>query len=259
MNDIHSLAPLYVVGGLEDDEAYDFESHLASCGVCRQELVELRDLTAKLSSAVTTEPAAVLKTSIMARLASTPQDTAVDPLVGPVNGVASVSRITTAPSAVSMRRNQPTRLPRLVAAAAVLAALVVGGAAGWAINNHQSAHNAVAQDPQLTQLLAAGDVKMLQGQSANGAQGTVILSASQDRAVIVFRGLPKLPDGKVYELWTVTAQATPAGTFSAAGAPALVPMPTAALTANSVAVTVEPAGGSTHPTSTPVMQINLES
>lgn len=269
-NDIHSLAPLYVVGALEADETHDFKTHLATCSACRQELIELRELTASLSSATAAAPGAALKASIMAEIAQTPQEV----VVAPSNGIASVTHLGAVPpetadgpdgdadrshddpTVVPLRRERPNRLPHLVAAAAVLVALGVGG---WAITSHQSAQHAVAQNQQLTQLLSAGDVKAMSGKAANGAQGTVVLSASLDRAVFVVAGLPQLPSGKVYELWTVTAQAKPAGTFTANGSPALVHMPVSALNANSVAVTVEPAGGSQHPTSTPVMQINLES
>jgi hypothetical protein len=147
----------------------------------------------------------------------------------------------------------------LLAAAAVIAALGFGG---WAWQGREAAHReaqqASQQATQLTDLLSAGDVKTVTGRGvASGMTGTVVLSPSRRQAVLVASHLPQLPDGKVYEAWTIKTTPAPAGTFTAAEARSLVPLPPSTLAAQSVAITVEPAGGSAKPTTDAIFTVNI--
>ena len=47
----------------------------------------------------------------------------------------------------------------------------------------------------------------------------------------------------MYELWTITGTPVPAGTFTTEGTASLVELPQAALSADQIAMTVEPEGG----------------
>jgi anti-sigma-K factor RskA len=49
----------------------------------------------------------------------------------------------------------------------------------------------------------------------------------------------------------------PAGTFTPSGPASVVTLPPAAASADTIAVTVEPAGGSDQPTSDPIMAVSL--
>jgi anti-sigma-K factor RskA len=80
--------------------------------------------------------------------------------------------------------------------------------------------------------------------AAKGANATLLVSRSGE-AVLAARRLPPLASGTVYELWVIAdGQARPAGLFRGPLATLTRPVPQGA----TVAVSVEPAGGSSRPT-----------
>jgi anti-sigma-K factor RskA len=86
----------------------------------------------------------------------------------------------------------------------------------------------------------------------------VVRSADQGVAMLIGSDLPDLPSGKVYEAWTFDGD-TPiaAGTFTASGEETMHVLPAAGVDTSTVAVTVEPEGGSDAPTSDPVVVVDL--
>ena len=104
----------------------------------------------------------------------------------------------------------------------------------------------------------APDVKTVSGRIVTtGGNGTVVLSASQQQAVFVATDLPDLPAGRIYEAWTIDGTPVPAATFSAQDAKTAVTLPPAAFDASSVAITIEPAGGSEAPTTKPIFTVSV--
>ena len=80
--------------------------------------------------------------------------------------------------------------------------------------------------------------------AAKGADATLLVSRS-GAAVLAARRLPPLANGTVYELWVIAGgRARPAGLFRDSLATLTRPVPRGA----TVAVSVEPAGGSSRPT-----------
>jgi anti-sigma-K factor RskA len=249
-DDLHTLASEYAVGALPDDEAQRFEAHLETCADCRTEVAEMRDIAVQLSAAVATDPPPSLRAAILEQIANTAQDA---PPAGRVTAAAGGA--SGASNVIPMQRSpQRTRIAGLLAAAALLVAVAMGG---WAIHSHNEAQQATAQAQQLTQVLAAKDVQTASGDFGNGGNGTVVVSKSQRSALLVTSGLPTLPSGKVYEAWTIKQSPRPAGTFSAGSAQSVVSLPADAVTADQVAVTVEPSGGSSKPTTNPVFAVTL--
>jgi anti-sigma-K factor RskA len=250
-NEVHDLVALYVVDALSDDESRHFEAHLAGCAECQQEVTEMREVTERLSRSVASEPPASLRSSVLSGIAGMAQEpVAVERVVDttaerPGSAVDNV---------VPLRPRLSTRLPLLVAAAAVLFALGFGG---WALQSRNDAQEAQSQQSELVNLLAAGDVRTVSGSVTGGGSGTVVLSRTRDQAVFVSTELPALPDDRVYELWTIKRTPQPAGTFTPSDSGALVTLPTAALSADQIAVTVEPKGGSEQPTSEPVLAVDV--
>jgi anti-sigma-K factor RskA len=256
-DDLHSLASEYVVGALADDEAQRFEAHLETCADCRAEVAEMRDVAVQLSAAVATDPPPRLRAAILEQIANTAQD------APPGAGVtAAAGGASGASNVIPMQRSpQRTRIAGLLAAAALLVAVAMGG---WAIHSHNEAQQATAakehanaQAQQLTQVLAAKDVQTASGDFGTGGNGTVVVSKSQRSALLVTSGLPTLPSDKVYEAWTIKQSPRPAGTFSAGSAQSVLSLPAEAVTADQVAVTVEPSGGSSKPTTNPVFAVTL--
>jgi anti-sigma-K factor RskA len=93
---------------------------------------------------------------------------------------------------------------------------------------------------------------------------TVVLSAGRRELVVSTSGLASLPTGKVYQLWLIgpsAAQATavrPAGLLPLAESGLTVPVLASGLVAgDKLGMTVEPAGGSSQPTTTPILLLSL--
>ncbi|MGH3472773.1 MAG: anti-sigma factor domain-containing protein [Nocardioidaceae bacterium] len=274
MSELHDQAPLYAVDALSPEQAGEFEAHLATCTECAAEVARLRHVTSELSTTVAADPPAELRARVLAEIATTPQDeaTASDRRQGPAStspGLrpAVLAEIATTPqdeptaaepqlgpgSTVSRLRS---RLPYLVAAAAVIVALALGG---WVWHSQSEASTAQRAEQQVTSLLAAPDVHLASGTVTNGGHVTLLVSRSQTKALLVARDLPHLSDGRVYELWTITGRPAPAGTFTPSGSVSVVDLPTAATTATQIAITVEPGGGSPAPTTSPIITIPVPS
>lgn len=260
MNDLHSLASEYAVGRLSASETSEFETHLATCPDCREEVAEMRDIAVQLSDAVATDPPPSLRAAVLEQIAHTAQD----PQPARNDRTSSVdiaerrlAEGSGASNVVPMQRSlqRRNRTAGLLAAAAVLAAIAMGG---WAVHSRSEARDATAQAQSLTSVLSANDVKTVTGHFGSAGDGTVVLSRSQGKALLVAADLPSLPSGKVYEAWTIKdTPPVPAGTFSADASQTLVKLPAAAVNANQVAVTVEPAGGSDLPTTDPVFVVKI--
>jgi anti-sigma-K factor RskA len=275
VNDLHSLAGEYAVGALSDEENRQFEAHLETCPDCREEVAEMREIAVQLSEGVATDPPATLRASVLQQIAQTPQDSpAPRPAVAAApddqergrhrdEGASSAAGADTNVIPLQRGVQRRNRLIGLLAAAAVVVAVAMGG---WAVQSRNDANQATARAQQaaqaaqaLTQVLTAKDAKTASGSFIAGGNGTVVVSRSQGRALLVAADLPVLPSGKVYEAWTFSSSPTPkpAGTFTAGAAPAVVTLPPAAVSASQVAVTVEPSGGSQQPTTKPVFAVTL--
>jgi anti-sigma-K factor RskA len=260
MTDVHSQASLYVAGALPPAEAEEFERHLSGCDRCKAEVAASRLMTAELSLVVAESPPPSLRAAVLAAISQVPQVPAASRSgEGPDSAAPETPPASSRPATVTPLHRSSARMPALLAAAAVIAALGFGG---WAWQSREAANREVQQASQqasqLADLLSARDVKMVTGRGvASGMTGTVVLSPSRRQAVLVASHLPPLPDGKVYEAWTIKKAPVPAGTFTAADAKSLVPLPASALAAQSVAITVEPEGGSAKPTTDAIFTVNI--
>ncbi|MBD3758054.1 MULTISPECIES: anti-sigma factor domain-containing protein [Microbacterium] len=92
----------------------------------------------------------------------------------------------------------------------------------------------------------------------DGGQATAHWSQSVGKVVLVAEGLPQLPTDRTFELWFVRGdEPVPAGTFDADGGAATAELTGAMQPGDTIAVTVEPAGGSPSgaPTTAPIIAI----
>jgi anti-sigma-K factor RskA len=85
----------------------------------------------------------------------------------------------------------------------------------------------------------------------------VIASVSERRAVVTLSGYGTPPGGRVHQLWLMRPHAQPRSLGLFAGDTPLVAKGLEK-SATSLAVTVEPDGGSAQPTSQPVVQLTLK-
>ncbi|MBD0419674.1 anti-sigma factor [Streptomyces sp. TRM S81-3] len=252
---LHSLAAPYALDALEPVERVRFERHLDGCDRCSAEVRNLAEDTVRLSRS-TAEPApAALRDRVLAAVRTTPQDPAPDPgralrLPPHVWGGQPPAR----PRAC---RPRPLLVPYATATAA--AALVVAALfAVQADRTRDELDTARDRAREIAHVLAAPDVRAAGGRDDRGRGIGVIASASTGRAVVTLSGYGDPAGGRVHQLWLMRPGAQPRSLGLLDGD---TPLPASGLdrTATSLAVTVEPEGGSPRPTSRPVVQLALES
>jgi anti-sigma-K factor RskA len=271
MSTDHELAPLYALDALDEAEAREFAEHLKECPRCQQEVRELSAPLEALASAHQEAAPSELRSSVLAAIAETPQDPAVDlrsarPATStPVPAVPSADETSPARPGRWLRaidggqhaaaRTGVRRRPLVTALASAAAAVVMVGAVGWGWSAHRTSQQVLAQQQLTAQLLGAPDAVKASAPMGDGV-GTVVVSKERGQAIILMDHVPEAPPGKVYEAWTISGKPVAAGTFTAADAP-LVHLPAAALTADKIAVTVEPQGGVAAPTGAAVFTVSL--
>lgn len=248
--DLHTLTGAFALHALSDRESEEFSRHLAACEACDQEVRELRETAARLALAAAVTPSEDFRARVMAAL---PEVRQLPPLVRNRSG--------TSVRPLRWWRIQ-RRLPQLAVAACLVLALVAGGIAINEQQQEQKQHRATeqvqAQAAALSALLAAPDARFHSAVVKGGGSSTIVSSLTLQQAAFVYQGLTELPSGKVYELWySKGGHMVPAGLLPARdvdGATMLTGTPSGAA---GVGVTVEPAGGSPQPTSTPVVLVGL--
>ncbi|MFB9463298.1 anti-sigma factor, partial [Streptomyces cinereospinus] len=166
-----------------------------------------------------------------------------------------------APARARAARARPLFVPFATATAA--AALVV--AALFAVQADRTGRELAAERDrarEIAHVLAAPDARAATGRDAGGRTigGRtigVIASASAGRAVVTLHGYGDPPGGRVHQLWLMRPRAQPRSLGLLDGD---TPVVANGLdrSATSLAVTVEPDGGSLRPTTRPVVQLALE-
>jgi len=267
---LHLLTGAYALNAVNDIDRAAFEKHALDDPQTREEARELSETAALLAYAVEPEtPPAHLKADVMAAIRNTRQlpASAVSRDV-PQTLSASRPQSRTRPGNRTTARTRPGGRPHLtalrgLAAAAAVLLIVAGGVGGWAIG-HNSGQNSAAekvaaidhQQQAVAAIVTASDAKLATSKLPDGAVVTVASSASLDKAAVLVHGIPQLPADKTYEMWFISAAgAVPAGLMSppAQGAPGVLVLDRPIDGATHVGITVEPAGGSAQPTTTPIL------
>ncbi|MCW7943017.1 anti-sigma-K factor RskA [Streptomyces hygroscopicus] len=258
--DLHSLAAPYALDALEPDERRRFEKHLKGCDRCAGEVRALSEDAVRLAWSTTALAPPGLRDRVLTAVRTMPQDPspaqdaprARAPHLPPhVWGAAPPPPRARAP------RMRPLFAPFATATAA--AALVV--AALFAVQATHTQDRLAAERAQareIAHVLAAPDARATSDRDADGRGIGVVASASEGRAVVTLSGLGALPSGRVHQLWLMRPNVQPRslGLFSGDA-----PLVASGLgkSATSLAVTVEPDGGSAQPTGQPVVQLALQS
>ena len=112
-------------------------------------------------------------------------------------------------------------------------------------------------DAAMAEVLAAADALVASAATAAGGTATVVGSRRGGTVVFTSSGLPVLPPSSVYELWFIgSAGVRPAGLVPPGGARGPV-FASGRYGDDAVGLTVEPAGGTTAPTTTPIVVLTL--
>ncbi len=244
--DPHTLAGAYAMDAVAEPDRARFERHLAGCESCRQEVRGLREAAAALAAAAAVRPPAALRDAALRAAAQTRQ---LPPAVTQVPAGWAAARWDL--------RGWWSRLA--VGMAGVLAAVAV--AAGVVTYGMQDRlDQAQLHDHAVAAVLSAPDATMLSAPVSTGGTATVVMSHRERALVFTAGDLRRLPSAQSYELWLIgPAGSRPAGMASGSSRGGMAgPMVVSGLKdGDSVGLTVEPAGGSPRPTSSPVVLVSL--
>jgi anti-sigma-K factor RskA len=242
-HELHLLTGGYALDALTDEEHADFEKHLARCPSCEQEVRGLRETAARLAMATAVVPPPEMRSRV---LAAAPRTRQLAP--------SSRNLRARAGNGTGLRRLPLSRTGLTAAilalAAAVVFLLVTQVSTSRQLRQTQASNSAIAA------VLAAPDARIESLPATEGGTVTAVMSLRQQEAVITSAGLPSLPGTRVYQLWVMTSSGTArsAGlltiTHSGSATPVLAD---GVLPGDRLGITVEPAGGTAQPTTTPVV------
>ena len=229
------LKEAYALGALSEEERREVEGYLGEHPELHAEVDDLESIANLLALAPQEhEPSPKLRRDLLRRISSSSDVTpALDP---------------------SARQTGLRRLfgPGGLAAAAALALVAIGMFA-W--------NASLQQENRTLQGELEGQQKSYALQSTGAAQEVrgEVVRLGDERAVLVAEDLPSPPEGETYEAWILREDVPePAGLFEPNDTgSAAAPLEGSIEGADAVAVTVEPSGGSSSPTSDPLMTANV--
>jgi anti-sigma-K factor RskA len=274
---LEELIALDALGGLDAGELEELRSLLAEhgedCATCSEMIAAYADAAAvlafalppsgssagseeRLIAAARARDAEAAPDELSARRAAREEREAAAHAEEPADAVpAPPPEPAPAPAPVtSVRERRRSHPGRWIAAAAVAAALLVGGVSGYV-----AAPRAPEGTRQFLAFSAQPGTQFASFPTKDGSRLTVAFRHGQTDGWIFGTGLDKPAGGKTYELW-VGSKDIPLSQFDPAGifvpihgnviSPVHVDIPrTGAL----LGVTIEPAGGSSRPTSAPIL------
>jgi hypothetical protein len=276
--DYKSLVAAHALDALDAGELRSLEEHLSTCADCRIELDELRGTVATIAlSAPTVEPPEALRDRILAVARTTPQTQ--KPHAVSKESVPDMvpKKSKTAPNNVVSfipREAKTSNGLKFVALAASLAfvAALIGLIAIWQqhrqtralvselTNRIAKTEGDLAREREMREAFAAPDVRLseLRGTaSAPLASAKFGVDRYTGRAMLLAYNLPAPPAGKEYQLWYISdGKPLPGGVFrtDAKGNGELKGIVSPEGRAAGVfAVTLEPQGGGSAPTSAPIL------
>ena len=234
-HELHLLTGAYAADALDPEERAAFDTHLADCAACQQEVAELSATAARLAIAASEPAPAGMRERVLAEAARTRQ---ISPTV----------------SDLEARRGRRTWYQQPATAAAAVLLVVAGGLGGLAaVERDRAADYRQVADQVASVATDPGKVERTVAFTGGGT-GTVV--AARGLAVFHARNLPALPDGRAYQLWRIRGQkSTSAGVLGRGGE--LSGLVTGVGPDDAVGVTVEPASGSDRPTSAPVFLVEM--
>jgi anti-sigma-K factor RskA len=253
-DDAATLSGAYSLDALSAEESEHFEAAMAQSRAIRNEVTELTDTAVLLGMAThAVEPSASVRASILSQVASTPQVETAGPV--PLPGSDSPVLADFSRAQTKARARWFTRPVAALTAVAAAVILIVGG--GVVAGNISNSTHQQAQANQLAAINAADDSQRIAATVTGGGTATLVWSLHLKSSALIVDGLGVLPTDKVYELWYIASRgARAAGTFTvdASGSTWRVLEGSMAV-GDTVGVTIEPRGGSTSPTTQPLVAI----
>jgi hypothetical protein len=246
------LAAAAALGSIEPDDAARFRPHLAACARCRELLSDYGAVVDLLPlSLPEAAEAPALKVRLLAAAGSADAGTRrhgdTETVLTPLPRVPASPR---------------PRVPYLLPLAAML--LISLGLGWWNLSLQEQLRAQQARIERQEQFIAAvaagGQRVALAGtNAAPGASGEVVQPPGGGPPLLTVQGLPALPADREYQVWVISGgQPTGAGLLRPdADGPPVVPLERDLAGAQTVALTIEPLGGSPGPTGPIVLAGNL--
>ena len=210
--DLHVLTGSYVLDAISDTEREEFERHLQHCPTCEAEVRGMRETAARLALACAVTPPARMEQQVLAATYRTRQ---LPPL-----------------PADRPRRAMPRLVPRVPRRLAMLAvAASVAAAVALGITQLTAQHQLdQARATAIARVVTASDAHVATARTSAGGSVTVVTSS------------------RVYQVWVMS----PSGARSAGLMHGSSLLASAVRPGDRIGITVEPAGGTARPTTTPV-------
>ena len=239
---------LYALETLSSEERQAVERHLEECSVCRRELERLRgDMTLLALSVSGPNPPSRSRERLMATIAKDPRRTQVRPRKAPdwwtaLQYAAAVAAVVI----IALLWNQNRDLRRRVASLEA---------------NSTEQQTQLMQAKELIASLSSTEAEhftLVASNTPPRPQGKAIYVRSSGTLVFLASNMPQLPLQNTYELWLIPASGAPipAGLFRPdlhGSATVIKPPLPLGIEAKTFAITIEPAAGSSAPTSQPIM------
>jgi len=232
--------PAYALGALDAKDAAALEAHLQTCASCRDELAAY-GLTSNnlLMSLPPQEPSVALRKRLQSHLPSARKKTR------------------------TRRHWSFSRLAGGLAILLLLAFNIVSFSQVRALRSQQAQLMDQIQNGQMALVMLSYPHTQSFPIQADHLTGSLLLDKEYNNAVLILRGLPAIPENQTYQVWLIASngERTSAGLLRPQTDVPFIsePIESAQELVNFVGVgmTIEPAGGSDHPTGTQVFRIEF--
>ncbi|WP_145942089.1 anti-sigma factor [Corynebacterium glyciniphilum] len=209
-----------------------------------------REVAAQLAAVHETAPPPEVKEAVMRRLAE-------DGAGAPDAQAASI------PTVAQLRDHRRYRRTAwLMTAVAAVSLAVAVPSLMVAISQHNTSVRAEDTTREITRMLTSPGASVASERVGDGGQGSLAVVAAGGEMTVIARDLPGVDDNRVYQLWALddAGEPTSAGLFT--GSDGVISVGggngTVGAGAAAMAVTEEPAGGSSAPTSDPVVVLAVD-
>lgn len=244
-HDLHLLTGAYALDAIDGTELARFERHMDRCAACREEVRGLRETAGRLAMATAIAPPPAMRQQVLEAAARTRQLAPSGRKPRLLSGWRTSSRPIVA-------RRSPVVLIAVPAMAAAIAVLIV-----LQVMTSNRLQVSQASNRSIAAVLSAPDARIKTSPTSVGGTVTAVVSASDHEAVITTAGMPVPSGTKVYQLWVISASgARSAGLMPASRAGATTPILADGISpGDHLGITIEPAGGTTQPTTSPIVLI----
>ncbi|GAA2751927.1 anti-sigma factor [Amnibacterium kyonggiense] len=245
--DAHLLSGAYALDAVTAEEAAFVEAAMRESEDLHGEIVGLSDTAVALGLALTpVAPPAALRARLLDAIDTTPQLEAEEDVVA---APAPAAERVPAGDHVPARRRRRVR-PMALLATFAAAVVLFGG--GFFLQR-----SLLEPQGHYTALTQAADLHEVSAQVQGGGTAKISWSKSQHLTAVVINGV-KTPSDRVLQLWSVKGSTiTSAGLYEPQGGERYMLISGTPSSGESLAVSVEPNGGSTQPTTKPIVSVPL--